>query len=282
MKKALLIALLVGVSAVSAGTVGGGVAMALVRAANPVPGREAPSPEVTVASAALGEPVGLEVRLPLEYGDDPARRFPVLWVTDLREHLDHAAHTIQVLSTVGIGEPMIVVAVPRSSPGRAFDFIPAGMGDNGGGAARFLSFLVDEARPALDAEYRTTDQQLLFGHSLGGLFVTWALTQRPDAYEGWIASSPSFWVGGGAIEESLGAYLDGRPASPPFYFTSLGSQEGNEMSRYFDRVGALVDPEVGPGWRWTREITPLADHGSNPRLSLPAALRAFWAAVPPS
>ena len=282
MKKAFLIALLVAVSAISAGAVGGGVAMAVVRAANPVPGREAPAPEVTVASAALGEPMGLEVRLPLEYDEEPTRRFPVLWLTDDDAHLDHAAHTIRVLATVGIGEPMIVVAVPSSSSRRAFDFIPAGMGDNGGGAARFLDFLVDEARPAIDGEYRTTEQQLLFGHSLGGLFVTWAMTERPEAYAGWIAMSPSFWVGDGAILESLGSYFANRPATAPFFYTSLGAEEGNEMLRYFERVGEQIDLEAGPEWSWSREITPLANHGSNPPISLPAALKAWWAAAPPS
>jgi predicted alpha/beta superfamily hydrolase len=280
MKKAFLAILVVVVSAVSAGAIGGGVAMALVRQANPQPERIQSEREVAVASEALGEPMTLSVRLPADYDADPERRYPVLWVTDGTSHLDHAAHTAHVLATVGIGEPTIVVAVPSSSPGRAFDFVPEGMGEQGGGADRFLSFLVGEARAAIEDRYRTDGRNLLFGHSLGGLFVTWAMTRDPEAFDGWLASSPSFWVGDGSIESSLRALLEADPAPRTVYFTSLGSEEGNEMARYFDRVEALLEAEAGPGWPYTSEITPAADHGTNPRLSLPSALDAWWSAAP--
>jgi predicted alpha/beta superfamily hydrolase len=107
------------------------------------------------------------------------------------------------------------------------------------------------------------------------------MTQRPEAYEGWIAMSPSFWVGEGAIAASLDAFFEQPPTSAPFYYTSLGAEEGNEMSRYFARVGAQIDLAADPAWNWSRQITPFADHGSNPPLSLPAALRAYWTAAPP-
>lgn len=275
MKKALFVVLVVVVSAVSAGTVGGGVAMALVRAANPTPGQREPGPSLNVISQSLGEALDLEVRLPLDYDDDPTRGFPVLWLTDDRGHLDHAAHTVQVLATLGEGEPMIIVAVPSSSPGRAYDFVPQGMGERGGGAADFLAFLVEEARPAVEAAYRTDGRNVLFGHSLGGLFVTWAMTERPSAFDGWLASSPSFWVGNGAIAQPLEDFL-AAPAPASTYHTSLGADENFEMRRYFDEVGSQIEASAPSGWRWTRELTPHADHGSNPRLSLPSALSSWW------
>lgn len=33
----------------------------------------------------------------------------------------------------------------------------------------------------------------LFGHSLGGLFVAYALMRRPDAFETFLANSPALW-----------------------------------------------------------------------------------------
>ncbi len=279
MRKALLVILLVTVSAVAAGTIGGGVAMALVRGANPGIARPGGDIEITVQSTALQEAMTLDVRLPTGYAEEPERLYPVLWVTDGRSHLDHATHTAQVLATVGIGEPMIVVAIPNSSVGRSFDFIPEGMGERGGGAEPFLNFILDEALPTLDAELRTDDRDLLLGHSLGGLFVTWAMARSPESFDAWLAFSPSFWVGEGAVTESLGALFAADPEPNTYFFASLGVDEGNQMLRHFDAVLEFIGTHASSTWAWDDEITPGADHGSNPPLSLPTALQSYWESV---
>ncbi|KAK3364313.1 Alpha/Beta hydrolase protein [Lasiosphaeria hispida] len=39
----------------------------------------------------------------------------------------------------------------------------------------------------------------LYGHSSGGLFVTWALINRPDMFDTWIAASPSLTLRNGTV-----------------------------------------------------------------------------------
>ena len=53
-----------------------------------------------------------------------------------------------------------------------------------GGQAKFLAFLGDELIPFLDKRYRTQPLRVLVGHSQGGLFALYAMTERPATF-GW-------------------------------------------------------------------------------------------------
>jgi predicted alpha/beta superfamily hydrolase len=56
----------------------------------------------------------------------------------------------------------------------------------------FLTFLVDEVRPALAQSYRMDENDHgLIGHSGGGMFTSYALFARPGAFRRYIIGSPS-------------------------------------------------------------------------------------------
>ncbi len=63
-----------------------------------------------------------------------------------------------------------------------------------GGAPDLLQFMTGRLRELIDADY-TVDwsRQILLGHSLGGFFVLYALASRPDAFNAYVALSPSIW-----------------------------------------------------------------------------------------
>ena len=61
--------------------------------------------------------------------------------------------------------------------------------------ARYLAALEAEVLPFVESRYRTAPSRLLAGHSLGGLFTTYALVNRPDLFNGYIALSPSYHHG---------------------------------------------------------------------------------------
>ncbi|KAL4952926.1 Alpha/Beta hydrolase protein [Aspergillus filifer] len=65
-----------------------------------------------------------------------------------------------------------------------------------GGADEFLTFITEVVRPFV--ETRTFPgvkftRRALFGHSYGGLFVLHTLFTRPDAFDVYLAASPSIW-----------------------------------------------------------------------------------------
>ena len=60
-----------------------------------------------------------------------------------------------------------------------------------GGAEQFLHFLQTELIPFIDSSYRTNpNDRAITGHSFGGLFVLYALLQRPDLFQRYCAGSP--------------------------------------------------------------------------------------------
>lgn len=72
------------------------------------------------------------------------------------------------------------------------DFVPTTQ--DVGGLDEFLDLLETEVRLLVaDQASRPIGGQAIFGHSLGGLAVIYALFRAPGAYQAFIASSPSLW-----------------------------------------------------------------------------------------
>lgn len=63
-----------------------------------------------------------------------------------------------------------------------------------GGAARFLEFIQKELKPEIESRYSINkEKQALFGHSLSGLFTLWTMFKEPNAFQTYLAISPSIW-----------------------------------------------------------------------------------------
>jgi predicted alpha/beta superfamily hydrolase len=60
-----------------------------------------------------------------------------------------------------------------------------------GGAEKFLRFIEMEVIPFVNTNYRTEPYRIIAGHSLAGLFVIYALVERPDVFNSYIAASPN-------------------------------------------------------------------------------------------
>lgn len=150
------------------------------------------------------------------FGSPPAEGFPAIYMTDANAHFSTMVETSRSWSRgsgrgqqnaiiVGIGYP--AGADIRSE--RAFD-LTMQLGDaptpEGFGAAdAFLHFVLDELKPRIEASYPVdTNRQALFGHSFGGLFALHSLINQPDAFQTYLAASPSIWWGERfSLKESL-------------------------------------------------------------------------------
>jgi predicted alpha/beta superfamily hydrolase len=251
---------------------------------------------------------GHEVRvaLPCAY-PETLRTYPVLWVTDALLEM-----ALSVLGVVPGGvDPIIVSVGPDAVPVREFarrriydftpgaDFYPAGAGGDhirkhmqdvlaensvGGGAGRFLDFLVDDVRPALAADYRMDpEDQALFGFSLGGSFVGYSLFARPGAFAKYICGSPALGVSGGAIfaaEEEYAATHDDLPAA---VFFGAGDAEMTEplIPGYgiVSSMGKLVETlsiRGYPSLRLTAKIFPGERHATAMHSVLSWGVRSLW------
>jgi uncharacterized protein len=100
--------------------------------------------------------------------------------------------------------------------------------ENYGGSQDFYRFLVEELRPAI-AEAYTVDpnDQTLYGHSLGGLFVLGMLFAQPGAFRNFVASSPSIWWNKRALLKGEAAFADKikAGAATPRVLILVGAEE---------------------------------------------------------
>ncbi len=159
-----------------------------------------------------------------------------------------------------------------------------------GGAEHFLAFIETELKPMIAAHYPVDPQrQTLFGHSYGGLFTLYTLLNRPQAFSGYVAASPSIWWYQGYIERSLAAFekdVKRRPLQARLLVT-VGSAEQpaaddpltNPRQRHMaerrmvDNARELAEHLSGvPGLTVELRINQGANHGTNAQHSTVQAL----------
>ena len=164
-------------------------------------------------SAASGAPPYL-IQVAIPVGPAPEAGYPVVYVLD-------AAHSFAtVTDIVRLQElffgPALVVGIRYEDPfevdRRGFDFTPppdqswadeAEPGDVGGADA-FITFILDKLKPAIAQRAKINpEKQALFGHSLGGLFALYVLLTRPQAFDTYVAASPSIQYGDSQILNKL-------------------------------------------------------------------------------
>ena len=147
------------------------------------------------------------IALPPSYGEDPARRYPVVYVTD-------ADYGFPVLRAVGRRmngagprvEEFILVGLsygkgedPMASRRRDYTPTAKGASDAPDGAVhgqslRYRDYLRTAVLPFVESRFRAAEDRRIFvGHSYGGLLGAQILMTEPGMFSGYVLGSPSFW-----------------------------------------------------------------------------------------
>ncbi len=147
------------------------------------------------------------VALPPSYGEQPQRRYPVLYVTDA----DYAFPLIkQIGRRLNVERPaveefiLVGLSYAKGEGGmqsRRRDYTPTPNGPSTapadaehGKAAAYAAYLRDQVLPFVAGRYRTDERRRLFlGHSYGALLGSEILFSEPALFDGYILGSPSFW-----------------------------------------------------------------------------------------
>lgn len=160
--------------------------------------------------------------LPEDEAPDAGR--PVIYLSDANGNFPILATLARRRSFSGAGAVVVGLGYPTEerraqSERRTYDLTPlAGeewlktqsaqmQAQRTGGNDEFLDFIEKEVKPLIEARVKIDrSQQMLFGHSFGGLLVLHALFTRPESYQYYAASSPSIWFNDRSIlkeEESF-------------------------------------------------------------------------------
>jgi hypothetical protein len=229
----------------------------------------------------------LYVGLPASYGKDPARRYPVVYVTDGYWDFPKITNMEGGLSYDRVVPEFITIGLGYAGSDlnygdmRRWELSPAPFGDKGemsGHAADFLETLRTRIIPFVDAEYRTDrSYRVLAGTSLGGLFTLYAMLSRPDLFQAYIAGSPAVTAGDDWLfryEDSFarsGATLKGR------LYMTVG---GNESPAYFNgiiRFNQRLASRGRGGFDYEFRIVEGERHGGTPFETYTRGLRFAFA-----
>jgi predicted alpha/beta superfamily hydrolase len=152
----------------------------------------------SIYSPTLKEERRLQIQLPKEYKPGSTEKYQVLYLLD-GEWNAELFEQVQAWSRQwGFTPPIIMVGVVNSYPNnvnqRFRDLTPTSGGQSGaGGGPKLLSFLKEELIPYIDKTYPSNGSNILWGHSLGGLFVLYSLFTEPQLFDAYIAADPSVW-----------------------------------------------------------------------------------------
>ena len=166
------------------------------------------------ASRSLNAARNVRVYLPPSYYTEPQRRYPVLYLHDGQNVLSSPGtnicfgwgsweleKTVDALCQAGKMQQIILVAVNNSSARYAeYSGRHHPPGTNASTAfENYASFLVQELKPKIDADFRTRPEPAhtaVMGSSLGGICSLVLAWEHPDVYGGAASLSGAFQVDG--------------------------------------------------------------------------------------
>lgn len=137
----------------------------------------------------------VRIALPGAYFENPTQEFPIVYVLDGQWNFT-IVHDINGKLSYDTTTPAVIIAAitwggesPNYDALRARDFTisenPAA--PMSGGANNFLRILKEEIIPFTESLYPANGHRTLMGASLGGLFTSYALLEKPELFDGYIA-----------------------------------------------------------------------------------------------
>ncbi|HEY0054572.1 MAG TPA: alpha/beta hydrolase-fold protein, partial [Pedobacter sp.] len=147
----------------------------------------------SIFSKILNEKRQLKILLPPDYKPGSNEKYDVVYILDGENNLEFFSQIQHFVKANGYIPDLILVAVINTN--RNHDFTPTELKHipTSGGADNFISFFKQELIPYINKTYPVTGQNILYGHSFGGLFAVYAMLSQPDVFSSYISADPSLW-----------------------------------------------------------------------------------------
>jgi len=160
-----------------------------------------PGKRDSLYSAILKEERVIQVLLPENYKPGSAEKYDVLYILDGDSNLKTISDIQQFAQNESYMPSIIMVAVFNTNRFRDMTPTHVAQSAESGGADKFLSFLKNELVPYINKTYPNTGNNILYGHSLTGLFSIYAYLAEPQLFNSYLAVDPSLWWDNNYIEK---------------------------------------------------------------------------------
>ena len=221
------------VAAVVLGTSAAGISTLAAAAAKEDASYSRSYQDLTLSSK-QGRHYRIQVSVPVAAA--PKDGYPVLYVLDGNGWFGPAVDVARMREYEKLSPTIVVGIAPAGKDffdvSRSYDFTSPGTIDPDfdgiklGGADQFLAFLDSVVKPWVSAHYRVdAHRRILYGHSMGGMFVLHALFKSPGSFDVYLAASPDIPYGHEAILKEAPAFESDPRRTQPRLLVTVGSLE---------------------------------------------------------
>jgi len=217
----------------------------------------------SIYSQTLKEERRLQIQLPKEYKPGSTEKYQVLYLLD-GEWNAELFEQVQAWSRQwGFTPPIIMVGVvnvyPNNQNQRFRDLTPTSGGQNGaGGGPKLLAFLKDELIPYINKTYPSNGSNILWGHSLGGLFVLYTLFAEPQLFDAYISADPSVWWDHGFVRNYAKGRMNTIKGVKSLFITGRTGNAYHDMG--IDSMEMLLKQAAPPNLQWKAVAYPDETH----------------------
>ena len=234
-----------------------------------------PAKRDSLHSAILKEERVFQVVLPESYKPGSTEKYDVLYVLDGDWNLKSAADVQQFAQNNSYMPPVIMVAVHNTDRSRDMTPTRVVQAPGSGGADKFLSFLKNELVPYVNKTYPANGNNILYGHSLGGLFSVYAFLAEPQLFNAYLVVDPSLWWDDNYIQKLAGEKMNASSHAGKSLFITGRDEAGLKQMGITD-FDTLLKNRAPKDLKW--KIAGYADehHGSIRLKSVYDGLKFFY------
>lgn len=182
----------------------------------------------------LHETRTVNIYLPSGYSDSSAT-YPVIYLLDgsADEDFIHIVGIVQFLTMIEEMPKSIIVGISNVDRRRDFTFPTTIARDKKdypttGGSENFMTFIEKELQPFIQKNYKTNHDRSITGQSLGGLFATQLLIEKPELFDHYYIISPSLWWDNESLLSKAAGLLKSQSLKNKTIYISIGN-EGKRM-----------------------------------------------------
>lgn len=246
--------------------------------------------EFSIQSDSTQDTREIIVHLPKAYDPDRKEGYPVIYMLDAGSTDKLTAEMASYYKWGNLMPELIVIGLKNVN--RGIDFLPhyyepeidgKQVVGNGG---KLLAYIENELIPFANNEFNTSGDTVFVGHSWGGQFSTYALSQSPGLFDAYFITSPAFGDDGkwsdktfDALEQTLKQNQD----FPNLIYLSVGGDgypgpltDSVLLPDYY-RLVALLKQHLPEGVKFQHEVHDNANHTSNSAISIAKALQLYFA-----
>lgn len=202
-----------------------------------------------------------KVILPPDFQQGSLQKYDVMYVLDGSDwNTGTIAQVQHFVEDQGLMPPTIIVSVIH--PDRNADLSPTHLDTwkNSGNADQFLRFLKNELIPYINKKYPSNGDNTLWGHSLSGMFVLYAMALEPALFKSYIAIDPSVWWDNAYVEKIAEAKLHTAAFQQATFFIAGRETDMNTMK--IDSLETILKNKAPAGLKWKLNVYSGETHGS--------------------